>query len=255
MDIRIDKDSPSPIYQQIVDQIKGAMLSGKIQSLEKLPSERELATRFKINRMTVRRAFEKLADSGFIVSKSGKGAFVAPAKLDQSVGRLMSFFRDMRERGLYPESRLLSAKKVNPPREVCDFLFKGEKADVLRVERLLTANGIPYVHELKYLNYRRCCQLEERGGKIEGNDFKYMDECVRCWITADLSIGIEILSPEKASDLGFDQCKAVFLVKNRVRTFQNTPLCFTFFRYRSDLYSFKLSLSNYPSVNQFMTNP
>jgi len=255
VDIHIDKDSPSPIYQQIIDQIKAAILNGNIQSSGKLPSERELATRFKINRMTVRRAFERLADSGFIVSKSGKGAFASPPKLDQSVGRLMRFFSDMRERDLRPESRLLSAKKVKPPREVSDFLFKGEKADVLRVERLLTANGIPYVHEVKYLNYRRCLQLKERGYEIQGNDFKYMDECVRCWITADLCIGIEILSPETASDLGFDQCKAVFLVRNRVKTFKNSPLSFTFSRYRSDLYTFKLSLSNYPSVSQSITNP
>jgi len=254
VDLRIDKDSPSPIYQQIIDQIKAAILDGSIQASGKLPSERELASRFNINRMTVRRAFERLADSGFIVSKSGKGAFASPPKLDQSVGRLMRFFSDMRERGLRPESKVLSAKKVKPHKEVSDFLFSGEKADVLRVERLLTANGIPYVHEVKFLNYRRCLQLEERDYAIEGNDFKYMDECVRCWITAELCIGIEILSPETVSDLGFGQSRAVFLVKNRVRTFQNKPLSFTFSRYRSDLYTFKLSLSNYPSVNQSITN-
>jgi len=101
---------------------------------------------------------------------------------------------------------------------------------------------------VKYLNYRRCVQLREREYKIEGNDFKYMDECVRCWLTADLCIGIEILTAETASGLGFDHCQAVFLVKNRVRTYENMPLSFTFSRYRSDLYTFKLSLSNYPQV-------
>lgn len=250
MDLSIDKNSPSPIYQQIFDQIKAAILDGNIHSSGKLPSERELASRFNINRMTVRRAFEKLADSGFIVSKSGKGAFAPTPTLDQSVGRLMGFFSDMRERGLVPESRLLSVQKIRPPKEVSDFLFMGERKYVLRIERLLTASGMPYVHEVKYLNYRRCLQLEERDYKIEGNDFKYMDECVRCWTTADLCIGIEIISPETASELGFEQCSAVFLVKNRVKTFKNAPLSFIFSRYRSDLYNFKLSLSNYPSGTQ-----
>jgi len=143
VDLHIDKESPSPIYQQIVDQIKAAILNGTVPSSGKLPSERELATRFNINRMTVRRAFERLADSGFIVSKSGKGAFASRPKLDQSIGRLMSFFSDMTERGFRPESKLLSVKKLNPPREVSDFLFKGEKLEVLRFERLLTAKEPP----------------------------------------------------------------------------------------------------------------
>jgi GntR family transcriptional regulator len=248
--IRIEKESPSPIYQQIFDQIRSAIIKGEVESSSRLPSERDLADSLKISRMTVRRAFEKLADSGFITSMGGKGVFVSPPRLDQSVGSLLNFFSDMRKRGLRPESRLLSVKKMKPPKEASDFLYGQNQNDVLRIERLLIANEKPYVHETKYLNYRKCLQLRERKNQIEGTDFKFMDECIKCWVNARVSIGLETLTRDFARKHGFGNCDLAFLVKKKVYTFENEPVSFLLLRYRTDLYTFNLTIFNYSRMSE-----
>jgi GntR family transcriptional regulator len=243
--LQIDKQSPLPLYKQIFDQIQEAILTGKVEYNSKLPSERELSDSMGISRMTIRRAFEKLANNGLITSMHGKGIFVSPPKTDVSVQYIMNFFSDMRQRGLVPESKLLSVKKVTPPKEISEFLFDRDQDEVLKIERLLMGNRVPYAYETKYLDYKKCLQLKKSGYIIEGNDFKFLDECVRCWLYARVKIAIEEMDESPAQKVGFENCKITFLIEKKVHTFNNRPLSFILARYRSDVYSFKMNVFNY----------
>ena len=74
-------NSDVPIYEQIEQQIKAQILEGKIAENEQLPSVRQLAKELKISVITTTRAYNDLAEEGFIVSVAGKGYFVAPREL------------------------------------------------------------------------------------------------------------------------------------------------------------------------------
>lgn len=77
MNIFISNSSGQPIYEQIVTQIKGLIISGELNEGDPLPSMRVLAKELRISVITTKRAYEELEREGFITSMTGKGSFVA----------------------------------------------------------------------------------------------------------------------------------------------------------------------------------
>lgn len=82
MHIIIRNSSGIPIYEQIVAQIKDAILTGGLAPGEALPSMRLLAKELKISVITTKRAYEELEREGFISTQQGRGSFVAERDLE-----------------------------------------------------------------------------------------------------------------------------------------------------------------------------
>ncbi|MDE5414359.1 GntR family transcriptional regulator [Alkalihalobacterium chitinilyticum] len=82
MQIIISNRSKEPIYEQITNQMKSAILSGELQEGEAIPSMRQLAKDLQISVITTKRAYEELEKAGFIYSIVGKGSFVAEQNLE-----------------------------------------------------------------------------------------------------------------------------------------------------------------------------
>ena len=76
MKIIINNSSMQPIYEQIVFQMKAAILCGELQEEQLLPSVRTLAKELKVSALTVKKAYDALEEAGFIVTVHGKGSFV-----------------------------------------------------------------------------------------------------------------------------------------------------------------------------------
>jgi GntR family transcriptional regulator len=91
---RIRAESGEPIYEQLVRQVKHAIMTGALKTGEQLPTVRELAAQLVINPNTVARAYRELERSGLLESTTGRGTFVkfTPPKL----------FREERRRRLQP---------------------------------------------------------------------------------------------------------------------------------------------------------
>ena len=66
-----------PIYEQIVDQIKGHIRNGELNENDQLPSVRTLSKELKISALTVKKAYDTLESEGFTVTVHGKGTYVA----------------------------------------------------------------------------------------------------------------------------------------------------------------------------------
>ncbi len=77
MKIIISNSSSTPIYEQIKNTIINQILSGELEEGEALPSIRALAFDIKISVMTIKKAYDELEQEGYIVSRQGKGTFVA----------------------------------------------------------------------------------------------------------------------------------------------------------------------------------
>ena len=77
MNIIVNNTSMQPIYEQIVEQIKGLIIKGTLQQEEPLPSVRRLSKELRISALTVKKAYDTLEQEGFIVTVHGKGSFVA----------------------------------------------------------------------------------------------------------------------------------------------------------------------------------
>ena len=76
MKLIISNVSGVPIYEQIKQQIKSAILSGELQEEEALPSLRTLAKDLKISVLTVTRAYTELEQEGFVKNVQGRGSYV-----------------------------------------------------------------------------------------------------------------------------------------------------------------------------------
>lgn len=76
MHIILNKTSMVPIYEQLVDQIKKEIISGELKDDEMLPSVRTLSGELRISSLTVKKAYDKLEEDGFVVTVHGKGTFV-----------------------------------------------------------------------------------------------------------------------------------------------------------------------------------
>ena len=77
MHIILNNSSMTPIYEQLMTQIKGQIISGDITESQALPSVRALSAELKISALTVKKAYDKLEEEGFVVTVHGKGTFVA----------------------------------------------------------------------------------------------------------------------------------------------------------------------------------
>ena len=82
MNIQIKNSSNDPIYLQIKNQIRDAILNGELEADQLLPSIRLLAKELRVSVITTKRAYDELEKDGFIHSVHGKGSFVAPQNLD-----------------------------------------------------------------------------------------------------------------------------------------------------------------------------
>ena len=78
MQIILNNASMIPIYEQLVDQIKNQIITGTLRETEALPSVRALSGTLKISALTVKKAYDKREEDGFVLTIHGKGTYVAP---------------------------------------------------------------------------------------------------------------------------------------------------------------------------------
>ena len=126
-----------------------------------IPPERKLMTRYGVSRSTVREAIRQLVEEGVLYRVQGKGTFVAGERV-QSDLHLASFTEDMRRRGLVPATIVRSARLVEAPLAVRAALGLGSGAQVLEIERLRLADGVPMALERGYYPAELLPELGEK---------------------------------------------------------------------------------------------
>ena len=77
MHIILNHSSMVPIYEQLMEQIKSEIIQSNLVEGEGLPSVRKLAGELRISTLTVKKAYDKLEEEGFVITIHGKGSFVA----------------------------------------------------------------------------------------------------------------------------------------------------------------------------------
>jgi GntR family transcriptional regulator len=149
--IDIDKSLPTPAYLQLTEQLKQAIQTRVLRAGSALPSERELATRLGLSRMTVRKALEELVATHYIEQRHGSGTYVLGKRLEQPVEQVQGFTDEARALGFKPGSVLLDVSKVQASSEVATALALNEGDTVLRISRLRTADDEPLALQLSHL--------------------------------------------------------------------------------------------------------
>lgn len=76
--IVLDYRDKRPIYEQVVERLERLVVSGVLETDEKMPSVRNLAMELSVNPNTIQRAYAQLEQEGYLYTVSGRGSFVAP---------------------------------------------------------------------------------------------------------------------------------------------------------------------------------
>ena len=129
----------SPLYQQIKALITQSLQSGEWKPGELIPSEVELAGRFKVSQGTVRKAIDELAAENLVMRRQGKGTFVSTHHEARAHFR---FLRLVPDEGVphYPESKFIEVKRVRAP------------ADVARLMELKSGDAVIFIKRVQYFD-------------------------------------------------------------------------------------------------------
>ncbi len=123
MDIVISNAGNKPIYEQIAEQLKDAILSGALEEGAALPSIRALAADLRISVITTKRAYAELESHGFIETVPGKGSFVAGGNQELLREERLRHVEDLIDRAVR-EARSVGVEK-RELHEMLDMLFDG----------------------------------------------------------------------------------------------------------------------------------
>lgn len=124
MNIIISNNSSVPIYEQIKNAIKNAIISNELKEEEMLPSVRNLANDLKISFLTVKKAYDELEQEEFIKTVQGKGSFVAPKNLELIKEEKLKEIQDYIEK-IYNISRIANISE-DEIKELFNMIFKEE---------------------------------------------------------------------------------------------------------------------------------
>ena len=139
----------SPLYQQIKALILRSLQAGEWKPGEAIPSEMDLAARFRVSQGTVRKAIDELAAENLLVRRQGKGTFVATHSEQQVRYRFLKLVPDSgdRDEAGSAERTILECRRTRASAEVARALGLHTSDAVVQVRRVLSFGGEPTILE------------------------------------------------------------------------------------------------------------
>jgi GntR family transcriptional regulator len=138
------KSSPLPYYAQLAEILRSAITDGELEPGAALPSEAELGATYGLSRTAVRQALGDLAAEGLVRKEKGRGSFVrGPRRADLVVQEMRGFHEELVERGHSVDTRVLDQRVAASTADEATLLQIPTGSQVVRLERLRFADGVP----------------------------------------------------------------------------------------------------------------
>ena len=139
----------SPLYQQIKVLILQSLQAAEWKPGEPIPSEMDLAARFRVSQGTVRKAIDELAADNLLVRRQGKGTFVATHSEQHVQYRFLRLKPDGADasRDGPAERQIIDCKRLRAPADIARALALRSGDPVLQMRRVLAFQGVPTILE------------------------------------------------------------------------------------------------------------
>ena len=166
--VGVSAPSFSPLYQQIKGLILRGLQAGEWRPGEAIPSEIELAARFKVSQGTVRKAIDELAAENLLMRRQGKGTFVSTHAEERVQYRFLRLTPDLPIQQEPSQREFLDCRRLKAPADVAKALNLPLGGEVIEVRRVLSFSGRPVVlddiwlpgHMFKGLTAERLSQYQ-----------------------------------------------------------------------------------------------
>ncbi|WP_407311204.1 GntR family transcriptional regulator [Desulfosporosinus sp. SB140] len=189
---------------EIVDKLMLLIVSGKYSAHDRLPSENEIADNYKVPRITARKAYERLEESGYIYKKQGKGSYVKDRyrQIELVLTGDVSFSQKMIEKGYKFQSKTIFCKEINYNKKIYNSLETDEDDRVFKVGRLRYIDQQPIALHISYVAKSVFNDIDVVGADITSmfnyyNDKGYTEFCSKPSI---LSVSFPTESQRKLLD-------------------------------------------------------
>lgn len=135
----------------ISKEIEYLLESENYKEKQKLPSERELAEYFGVQRMTIRAALQMLVQKGILVSKERSGYFIMPKRVQFNLNHTNSFKMMIERMGISSYVKLLEFEKMRLTEQLARKTLLAEGTEMYRILRLRYGNKEPIALEKSYI--------------------------------------------------------------------------------------------------------
>jgi GntR family transcriptional regulator len=146
---------PIPLHHQVYLDLRSMLDAGAWREGDRLPPERELASRYGCSLITVRHALSELAREGRIERTRGRGTHVLRQRIDHDFGGMLSFAEQMERHGLNAKTRVVTARQEPASQAVAKALELDAGQPTIYLERLRMADEEPLILEQVHLSAER----------------------------------------------------------------------------------------------------
>ena len=237
----------APLYHQIEMDLRKKIVTGGYRPGHLLPSERDLMDTYKVSRLTVREAVNRLAIQGLVIKKQGKGTYVPkfrPEHADHMVGPLNSSSEVFLLKNYTVNTIVLESKKMAPTKKIREELQLKVREDpqIFYLERVRYADKVPVAHIKCYLPYGQIEGIE----KIDFSEatlYRTLEDYYRLELFEAYEV-IEATGVDKKSAklLELELGAPVLLNQRTTYLKDGTIIEYEKVRYRSDIYKYQNKL-------------
>jgi GntR family transcriptional regulator len=215
----------SPLYQQIKDLILQSLQTGEWKPGEAIPSEMDLAARYRVSQGTVRKAIDELSADNLLVRRQGKGTFVASHHSEAWQYRFFSLMPDSGKK-VPLKSHFLGCKPIKPPSKIAQLLKLPASEQVIQIDRVQSLGGQVAVFEQIWLPKARFSgmtldRLESWPGPLYAF---YESEFATHMVRAEEKIKAIAADAAIANHLKLEQGSPLLLVERISYTYGNKPV-------------------------------
>lgn len=237
-EITIDRDSPSPLYEQIAAPIEAAILSGELPAGAMIEDEVSMAKRLDVARPTARRALQELANKGLLTRRRGVGTRVTPPHVHRPM-KLSSLNEDLTLAGFSPTTKVLSYEVREATKDEAEQLGVTAGEGILAVSRLRSADD----HPLAILTNLIPLDIAPTWQELGENGLYHCLHARGVEIaSANQEIGARGATPEESELLKEEQGAPLLTMSRVARTLEGRAVEVGHHVYRPSLYSFRFSL-------------
>jgi GntR family transcriptional regulator len=237
----------SPLYQQIKALILQSLQAGQWKPGDLIPSEIELAARFRVSQGTVRKAIDELAAEHLVVRRQGRGTFVATHAEQHVQYRFLRLLPDQGDTSSEgPAQRsIIDCKRQRAPADVARTLGLRTGDSVLQVRRVLSFQGVPTILEDLWLPGSAFKGLTaERLATHQGAMYALFEtEFGVRMVRADEKLRAVAADEQAAERLQVPIGSPLLSVERVAYTYQDAPMELRRGLYRTDTHHYRNSLS------------
>lgn len=153
-------------YVSVYSDIRDKIRSGQYMIGSLLPAENALCEIYSVSRTTVRNAVRLLENEGYVKAQQGYGTEVMDFRTIQKLNYISSFTRTLEAKGYSVSTKSMHIDLVKPPDALACELRISENTDVIRVQRLLSANKKPIAYITDYILAHLVSGIEKDAGKF-----------------------------------------------------------------------------------------